>query len=342
MYQTDSTLTDITTAEGGAAHNSNANAAPPHPSRILKSLPADATPAQQDSAIQASIKVENTHLSNRPDTLHLPLAEKGKSIKDISIPIYYKENFFSNDSLYHPEISGGRHGTAGDPVPYSVKGDSIITAILLGNFILAAIAFAKSRRFISVQARNFFFESRESKNEIAETTNEIRFQFFLMLQTCLMLSVIAFIYTLERVADTFVLDSQYQLTAIFFGTFTAYFFMKFIIRTFVNRVFFNRHDNSRWLKSSIFITSMEGVVLFPLVMLLTYFNLSIENAAIYVAVVIISAKIMALYKCIIIFFKRKSAFLQIFLYFCALEIMPLLLICGTLAIIIDYLKINFS
>lgn len=341
MYRADSTATYSAEATLQAVRETSHKTVSPHPAQILKNLPPDATPAQQDSAIQASVHVENTHLSTRPDTLYLPGTGKGKSYKDISIPIYYKESFFSKDPLYHPETYGGRYGVAGDPVPYSVKTDNIITAMLLGGFILTLIAFAHSRRFIFMQARNFFFESRESKNDMTETTSEYRFQFFFILQTCLLLSVILFIYTQDRIADTFVLASQYHLIAIFFGSFAAYFIMKMLLQTFVNWVFFDRRSNSRWFKSSLFITSAEGTAIFPLVMLMSYFDLSIQNAVTYMAVVIISVKLLSFYKCLIIFFKQNSVFSQIFLYFCALEIMPLLLLYGTLATIIDFLKINF-
>ena len=329
MYLADSTSTEGATAVQQAVQEIPHGKVSLHPAQVLKKLPRDATPWQQDSAIQASIHVENTHLSNRPDTLHLPDHERAK------------EGFFPKDTLYHPEINAGRYGVAGDPVPYSIKGDNIITAMLLGGFILALIAFANSRRFIFMQARNFFFESRESKNEMTETTNEYRFQFFFLLQTCLLLSIILFIYTQDSIADTFVLESQYHLIAIFFGSFTAYFIIKMLLQAFVNWVFFERHNNSRWFKSSLFITSAESIAIFPLVMLMSYFDLSMQNAVTYMAVVIISVKILSFYKCLIIFFKRNAVFSQIFLYFCALEIMPLLLLYGTLATIIDYLKINF-
>ena len=42
-----------------------------------------------------------------------------------------------------------------------------------------------------------------------------------------------------------------------------------------------------------------------------------------------------------IFFKNKGAYLQLFLYFCALEIIPLLACWGVLRMINGYLKINF-
>lgn len=339
-YQADTTVvkeTDVTAGPVKAEPHTEER----HPYQVLGKLPPDATPAQQDSAIQAVFHVENKHLSTRPDTLHLPGHDKGKSIKDVSLPQYYRENFFSKDSLFHPELDGGRYGVAGDPVPYTIRGDNTITALLLGCFILALVAFSKSRRFIFRQARNFFYEPQSLTTEFSETTNEFRFQFFLVLQTCLLLSVISFLYTLECVADTFILSSQYQLVAVFFGIYVAYFSLKTLIYWLVNNVFFGKRKSVRWLKSLLFIVSVEGIALFPLVMLQSYFDLSVQNAVIYAVLVMTLVKILLFYKSYVAFFRQKAFYLQIILYFCALEMMPLLSLWGVLVMIVDYLKINF-
>ncbi len=313
-----------------------------HAYQVLRLLPKDATPAQQDSAIQAAFHPELTHLSTRPDTLHLPCHDKGKSIKDINLPQYYRESYFSNDSLFHPELNGGRYGIAGDPLPYSIRHDNLITSLLLGSFILALISFSFSRQFIVRQARNFFYIPRsENVTVITETTGEFRFQSFLVLITCLMLSVLIFLYTQTEVADTFILESQHQLIVIFFGCFVGYFLLKGIIYGFVNWVFFDRKKNEQWLKSMLFIAAMEGIVLFPLVLLLSYFDLSMESAIIYMAIVLILVKILTFYKCFVIFFRRNSGLLQNILYFCALELTPLLILAGLMVMIVDNLKINF-
>ena len=71
--------------------------AKPHvltPKEVLSWLPKDATPAQQDSAIQRHIKASEIHWSTQPDTLHMPGHSKGKSIRDVSLPQYYRESFF--------------------------------------------------------------------------------------------------------------------------------------------------------------------------------------------------------------------------------------------------------
>ena len=126
------------------------------PKEVLSWLPKNATPAQQDSMIRAHIKPSEIHWSEMPDTLHLPGHEAGKSFRDVSLPQYYRESFFSKDSLFHPELKGGRLGVAGDPVPYTVAGDSFITSLLLVCFLLACIAFSKSKHFVIRQAKTFF------------------------------------------------------------------------------------------------------------------------------------------------------------------------------------------
>jgi len=52
-------------------------------------------------------------------------------------------------------------------------------------------------------------------------------------------------------------------------------------------------------------------------------------------------KILTFYKSYIIFFKQKRYFLQIILYFCALEIVPLFALWGGLLSIVDLFKIKF-
>ena len=319
-----------------------APAKPLTPYQVLRQLPADATPAQQDSAIQAVFHRENTHLSTRPDTLHLPGHDVGKDPREVNLPQYYRETFFSNDTLLHPEISGGRYGVAGDPVPYTIRGDNTITTLLLLCFIVSIISFARTHGFILRQAKDFFAVPHSGlTTEVTETTSEFRFQFFLGAQTCLLAAIITFFYVQERIADTFILRSQYMMIWIFFGCYLGYFLLKAFLYAIVNWAFFDKKSNQTWQKSLLFLTCVEGVVLFPLVLLLTYFNMSMQNVIIYATIVVVLTKLLVFYRTHIIFFRQNSAFLQNILYFCALEIVPLFSLWGILVTIVDFLKINF-
>ena len=315
-------------------------AKPQHPYQVLRMLPKDATPAQQDSAIQATFQPKPIRYSSRPDTLHIPGHEIGKSIRDVSLPKYYKETFFSKNSLLHPEIAGGRYGVAGDPVPYTVKSDDTISLLLIVSFIIATISFSRSKHFLARQAKSFFYVSHR-ESSISETLNEIRFQVFLVGLACLLWALLQYFYTINYIGSTFVLSSQYHLIAIFFAMNVGYFMLRNILYTWVSTVVFGKEKNLQWLKALLFITSAEGVLIFPAVLLQSYFDLSINTVAIYSIIMVVFVKLLTFYKSYTIFFREIPFFFQIILYFCALEAVPMATLIGSLAITGNYLKINF-
>ena len=311
------------------------------PAQVLSWLPRDATPAQQDSAIQAHFKPSEIHWSEHPDTLHLPGHDAGVDLMKSDLPQYYREGFFSKDSMFHPELQGGRYGVAGDPVPYSVRNDNIITSLLLACFIFAVIAFANARRFINRQAKDIIYLPHEGTTEFSETSNEIRFQLTLVLITSLLIALLFYFYTLRYIGETFVLRSQYTLITIFLGITVGYFLLKVALYSFVNQVFFDSKRNQQWIKALLFIISIEGVLFFPALVFGAYFELDINKVITYVIIAVVIVKLLTIYKCYIIFFRRNVVHLQIILYFCTLEMIPLLAFWGVLVITANYLKINF-
>lgn len=310
------------------------------PKEVLSWLPADATPAQQDSAIQRHIKISEIHWSQQPDTLHMPGHPKGKSIFDISLPQYYRESFFSETPYFHPEVSGGRQGVAGDPVPYTVASDNLFTALLLGCFVLTVVAVARLKEFIVRQTRSFFRVQRGTTTEFTETSNEFLVQIFLVVQTCLLASLFYFLYTCMNAHDAFILE-QPVIIGIFAAIFLVFFLLKYVMYESVGWVFFDVKKNVQWAKSYLLLISFLGLLLFPLVLLHAYFDLSTESAAIYVITVIIFVKLLAFYRTYIIFFNEKGSYLKYILYLCALEIVPLFALWGILTLTSQYLKVNF-
>ncbi len=315
-------------------------AKPQTPYQVLRLLPKDATPAQQDSAIQAWFEPKEIHYSNQPDTLHLPGHEVARDLKQVNIPQYYRENFFSADSLYHPELEGGRVGVAGDPIPYTIHNDNIVTGLLIGSFLIIMLALSRISSFLLQQAKNFFYVPKVEQ-DFNETGSEIRLQIVFLLITCLYYALLFYFFATRKIADTFILSSEYSLLVIFAFMLLGYFGLKALLYTIVNNIFFNRKKNLQFLGNLLFITSMEGVLLFPLVLLLAYFQFSMQNAINYCIFILSLAKILTFYKSYIIFFKQKGLFLQIILYFCALEMIPLVMLWGGLLGITNILKVNY-
>ena len=268
----------------------------------------------------------------------LPPGEAASRV-EVNLPQYYRESFFAKDSLLHPELTGGRFGIAGDPVPYTVRNDNAITCMLIFCFVMALVSFAHSRQYILRQLKDFFYIPRSSKSSDEDPSN--RFQLFLSLQTCLLLAITYYFYITHYVTDTFVLDTPYEIIGIFFGVFIAYFIAKNVVYSIVNNVFFSSKKNRHWIWTLTFITALEGIALFPAVMLQVYFNLPMQNVVYYFIFILVLTKILTFYKCWVIFFRQISVYLQIILYLCALEIIPLLSLVGILVLITDRLKVNF-
>ena len=257
------------------------------------------------------------------------------------MPQYYREGYFSSDPMFHPELPGGRYGTAGDPVPYAMSSDNVITSLLLLCFILAVIAFSGVRSFMTRQIKSFFYAPHHDGSEATETAGELRFQIFLALLTCLLLALLAYLYTAHFAGDVFVLDSQYLLIAIFLAIMVGYGLLRVLGYTLVNVILFDGKRNIQWLKSLLLITNVEGVFLFPLVVLLAYFDMSVQNAEIYFIIALVLVKIFTIYRCYTIFFRQNVVSLQIILYLCALEVIPLLSLWRVLMVTTSSLKINF-
>ena len=315
-------------------------AKPQTPYQVLQLLPKDATPEQQDSAIQSWFQPGEIHYSEQPDTLPLPGHDKGHNPREIRIPDYNKEQFLADDTLYHPELAHEPFGMAGDPVPYNISNDNIISSFLLGCFILSLLAFATSKNFVVQQIKDFFHIPRREDIK-TPTSSEVIALLFFALQNCLMLAMAYFFYVKTYVADTFIFAEEYLFIGLIFLILFVYTFLKYPLYTLVNYTFFHGKNNGQWTNTILILSAIEGALLFPAILFQSYFDSSPQHIIFYAVFVLVLVKILTFYKCYVIFFRKNGLFLQIILYFCTLEIIPLLALWGGLGIITNALTINY-
>ena len=301
------------------------------PSLLLKSTLAAGKKANVDSEGKAGQKTDSSILLR-------PKKQKKFQLTDFK---FAEEGYFKGNKFFKLE-RGNNHadGVSGVLAPYAVSNDNVIAAMLLGCFVMAMVAFSLSRNFIERQIKSFFRVSR-SKESMVEADGELRFQTILVAQTSLLFSILYYFFVHELRTGKLSSGSQLGAIGCFFCVFIAYFLFKNLIYGFVNWVFFDRKNNGQWRRMQVFLSSLEGVLLFPIVLLQVYFSLSLQAAMIYTLFVILFIKMLAFYKSYTIFFKRMGASLQIILYFCALELMPLMVLWGVLFITDNYLIINF-
>jgi hypothetical protein len=120
----------------------------------------------------------------------------------------------------------------------------------------------------------------------------------------------------------------------------AYHALRFLAYHLVNITFFGSRLDKKFLTSILFLSNAVGILLLPGAFLLSYSEFSAFSMIIYAGFVVFLVKILSFYKSYDIFFKRNAYFLQIILYFCALEITPLVMLISGLSAIVDILKVN--
>ena len=216
-----------------------------------------------------------------------------------------------------------------------------MTGLLLLCFVMIVIAFSSVKDFLLRQIKSFFYFSHDVASEMTETAVELRFQFFLVMLASLLISLLFYFYTLYYIGETYILRSPYYLILIYWVIMMGYYLLKALLYTIVNWVLFDGKRNKQWMHSFLFISSAEGILMFPIMMMKGYFDIPIKSAAIYVGVVLIIIKILTFYKCFVIFFSRIVVKLQIILYLCALEIVPFVFLWSVLNATANMLKINF-
>ena len=312
----------------------------PTPAQIISWLPKDATPEQQDSAVQAHTRPHEIHWSQRPDTLHLPGQPIGKSVLDVELPVYYKESYFTEQPYYNPDAVGNRLGEAGDPVPYTVAGDNFLTSLLIICLIGTATALSVSSDFFARRIKLFFYPKRSGTSDFTETSNEIRIQMAFAVEACLLLAILAISYLKYYVTDTFTIG-QYEMVGLFTGVFALFFVVKTCLQSVVGWVFFDSEKNRQWANAALFLYAMLGLLLLPVALVQSYFNLNTELSLIYTLSVIGLYELLSFYKLYGIFFLHGRTIPGFILYLCTLEIVPLSLMWTTLAIISELLKIKF-
>ena len=250
---------------------------------------------------------------------------------------YFKTVEDSTLLLHYPVSTGV--GESGTPLPYTLRGDNVITVSLLLCFIVYVLSLAHSGRYIIRLLKDFFrFTYVESSDAYSP---HLAFYLSMAFVNCLMLAICSYEYATDGLGFDFVIESQALVIAIFLGLFVLYFFLKWLAYRIVNEVFFGSNKSLQWTRSFLFIMALEGVLLFPLVLITVYFAFSAPKALFYFCCVLFLTKILTFYKSWSIFFRQKGLFLQIFLYFCALEVTPLLAFCGVLLAIVNLLKVNF-
>ncbi|MEG1659990.1 MAG: DUF4271 domain-containing protein [Bacteroides sp.] len=274
-----------------------------------------------------------------------PLDSLGVDVLEVKeLPLFYLGKFAPSDTLHLTRYHSQREfasGQEGIPLPYSPRTDSGMVLILLVCFLLTSFALARNKRFLSQLMKDFLLHRERSSIFTTSTAGDLRFLLLLMVQTCILGGVCIFNYfndlqpmLTSRIPPHFLLGS-------YVGICLVYLLSKWMAYSFLGWLFFDKGRRDTWIESYSTLIYYLGFVLFPFVLFLVYFDLTIQLLIVIGLLLLFSTKILMLYKWLKLFLFHLSDIFLLILYFCALEIIPCLMLYRGVMELNNYLVIKF-
>lgn len=214
----------------------------------------------------------------------------------------------------------------GVPVPYTLHRDDGVAVVLLSFFLITIWVLAHGGNYFARQWKEFFFGARERGNLfVEETSGEKHFSLFLQFQTAVLFGLLFFIYSTE--SSTFPLGNHVMPRILMWTDVCLcvfFFILKRCLYGWVGWTLAHPAQRSVWYDAYGLLMGAQGILLLPLTFVAVRLDLDCGVLLFTTCAVFILTKILLLYKTFTIFFTGFYGFLLLFLYLCALEIVPLL------------------
>ncbi|MDO4779465.1 MAG: DUF4271 domain-containing protein [Bacteroides sp.] len=206
------------------------------------------------------------------------------------------------------------------------KNDVFVVVAIILCTILTTIAIANAKDVLWKQIKEF--STNREVSSIFETASIENSSYLSLLTTQFFLSsgVISYYILYYSNSEWVVKYSSWQIILSVGAIFLLYFIAKVTLYSYIGWIFFRGNIIDTWFKSYYTIIHALSIFLLPFLFATIYLNLSINTVLFTALGLLFLSKVLILYKLFNLFFKNIYTTLPLFLYFCALEIVPLLLL----------------
>jgi hypothetical protein len=229
----------------------------------------------------------------------------------------------------------------GLPLPYSIRMDDGVAILLLGCFFFSAYMLTHSRQLLVTQLKEFLLHRDHATLYHNFTRADVHYLLLLVVQTCLLGAIFLFNYFTDTEPASYTLTPPYLILATYTLVVLCFFFLNWLTYSLIGWIFIDKKTTTIWMESYSTLLYYLGFTLFPFVLLQVYFSLSLIATAIFGLFLVVLFNILTLYKWLKLFCKNLASGLLLILYFCALEIIPLLLLYKGMEQLNQYMTTNF-
>ena len=131
-------------------------------------------------------------------------------------------------------------GMKGEPMPYLLRSDWMITGILFLCLIVISYIVSKGKKHLQQQLKTIF-STRERASLFDDATgSDFRYTFALVVNTCILLGISAYHYVVYRTPQLLDSDNHFILLGFFIFSSMLYMILKWGIYNTINWIFFEK------------------------------------------------------------------------------------------------------
>lgn len=229
----------------------------------------------------------------------------------------------------------------GIPLPYSPERDDCVALVLLCCFFLSSYVLSHSHKFLLQLGHDFIMHRERASIFATSTGTDMRYLLLLLLQTCVLSGLFLFVCTGSLMPEWVGRFSSSLLLGVYVGVCVLYLLAKWLLYSFLGWIFFNKNTISFWMESYSTLLYYSGFGLFLSILIMVYLHLPLQISVIIGLSLLGLVKILMLYKWIKLFCYNLFGGFLLILYFCALEIVPCIMLYVGMVQLNDYLIIKF-
>lgn len=256
-----------------------------------------------------------------------------------SLPLLYRsgehtDSLLAADSLLfndRQQTDERFTGMKAQPLPQALFRNDGVSIALLSCFVLTLLFLAHSWHQLRQRLRLFFMPAQNSSAAYYTDTKTFEIVHLMLgCQLSLIVALLFYSYASEYLSVGLINLPPMALLGIYAAVVMATLIVKQRLYHFVHSTFFTKAERRRWYEAFSLLFIFESLVLFPLALLSVYFDLALKKVSIILIGVLFFVKILLFFKAFNVFFGKIKGCLHLILYFCALELLPLLLAWGVL------------
>ena len=217
------------------------------------------------------------------------------------------------------------HGTAMQEHLLTIGDDIWIVSGMLVLFCILAVIIHNRHTVLWLRMTKIFSQKRHYFEDVPTTAAHTPVYNFLLTSIATLSLSVIFLNNLTHIND-FVgsCPIPYWFFAVAYAVCMLFILSKALLYRLVNWVFFDYEQNENWMSAYFLITALTAFILYPLAMVDLFVTNAQHVVSTCVILVGITYEIMLFYKLFVNFKTKKHGYMTLFLYFCSVELIPII------------------